>query len=139
MFSFPFSGLPLKDIQTEQHLYNCMALTANALNFSWSRWNLLSGYEKLIMQYREKVPNHPETQLQVVLVTPQKTSVLECTEASQTFSDEAVPGMGNLADVYTMALDLGSEEVKEQIPKAKAVFVNTVYEFLSSAKIISYA
>ena len=22
-------GLPLKDIQTERHLYNCMALTAN--------------------------------------------------------------------------------------------------------------
>ena len=54
-----FSGLPLKDIQTERHLYNCMALTANALNYSWSRWNLLSGYDKLIMQYREKV-HHSE-------------------------------------------------------------------------------
>ena len=53
-----FSGLPLKDIQTERHLYNCMALTANALNYSWSRWNLLSGYDKLIMQYREKVIYH---------------------------------------------------------------------------------
>ena len=43
-------GLPLKDIQTERHLYNCIALTANSLNFTWSRWNLLSGYDKLIMQ-----------------------------------------------------------------------------------------
>eukprot|EP00095_Tigriopus_kingsejongensis_P003535 snap_masked-scaffold106_size358372-processed-gene-1.3 protein:Tk03535 transcript:snap_masked-scaffold106_size358372-processed-gene-1.3-mRNA-1 annotation:"axonemal 84 kda protein" len=132
-------GLPLKDIQTERHLYNCMALTANSLNYSWSRWNLLSGYEKLIMQYREKVPGHTETQQQVVLITPRKTSVLECTEASQTFSDESVPGMGNLADVYTMALDHGSKEVREQLPKAKAVFVNTVFQFLSAAKVISYA
>ena len=45
-------GLPLKDIPTESHLYYCMALTANALCFSWSRWNLLSGYEKLIMQFK---------------------------------------------------------------------------------------
>ncbi len=42
-----------------------MALTANALSFSWSRWNLLSGYNKLIMQFREKVPGHPESALQV--------------------------------------------------------------------------
>ena len=46
-------GLPLKDIQTERHLYNCMSLTANSLNFTWSRWNLLSGYDKLIMQVIE--------------------------------------------------------------------------------------
>ena len=52
-------GLPLKDIQTERHLYHCMALTANSLNFTWSRWNLLSGYDKLIMQYREKLPGAP--------------------------------------------------------------------------------
>ena len=60
-----FLGLPLKDIQTERHLYHCMALTANALSFSWSRWNLLSGYDKLIMQFREKVPGHQESPLQV--------------------------------------------------------------------------
>jgi len=54
------SGLPLKDIQTEGHLYHCMALVANSLNFTWSRWNLLSGYDKLIMQYRERLPGAPE-------------------------------------------------------------------------------
>ena len=45
-------GLPLKDIQTERHLYYCMSLVSNSLNFTWSRWNLLSGYDKLVMQYR---------------------------------------------------------------------------------------
>ena len=30
-------GLPLKDIPTERHLYYCMALTANAVSYSWSR------------------------------------------------------------------------------------------------------
>jgi hypothetical protein len=37
-----------------------MALVANSLNFTWSRWNLLSGYDKLIMQYRERLPGAPE-------------------------------------------------------------------------------
>ena len=67
-----------------------------------SRWNLLSGYEKLIMQFKEKVPGHlfiytistllylqvpggQETGQKVMLVTPERTSVLECTESSQTF------------------------------------------------------
>ncbi len=62
-----------------------MALTANSLNFTWSRWNLLSGYDKLIMQYREKPPGAPDKTHDVLLITPESTCVLECTEASQTF------------------------------------------------------
>ena len=76
---------------------------------------------------------------QVVLITPEKTSVLECTEASQTFSDKPVEGYDNMADVYTMALDKCSEEVVEQLPHAKAVFVDTVFQFLSHSKVLSYA
>ncbi len=132
-------GLPLKDIQTERHLYRCMALTSNALGFAWSRWNLLSGYDKLIMQFREKAPGHKEGPQQVVLITPQKTSVLECTEASQTFSDAPVEGYEHFYDLYLMAGDKCSPEVKEQLGKAKAVFVNTVFQFLSYAKVLSYA
>ena len=73
-------------------------LIAILLSFSWSRWNLLSGYEKLIMQYKEKVlvlpccsfchtslvpqvPGGPESGQKVMLVTPERTYVLECTEA----------------------------------------------------------
>ncbi len=72
-------------------------------------------------------------------MTPEKTSVLECTEASQTFCPKAVEGFDSLVDLYTMAMDKCSEEVKQQLPKAKAVFVNTVYQFLCSTKVISYA
>jgi hypothetical protein len=44
-----------------------MALVANSLNFTWSRWNLLSGYDKLIMQYRERLPGAPEVNHQASL------------------------------------------------------------------------
>ena len=132
-------GLPLKDIQTEQHLYHCMALTANSLNYTWSRWNLLSGYDKLIMQYREKLPGAPDVTHQVMLITPESTCVLECTEASQTFSDKPLEGSSTYADLYTLALDICPEEIHTQMGKAKAVFVNSVYEFLSCTKVLSYA
>jgi hypothetical protein len=38
--------------------------------------------------FREKVPGEAETAQKVLLVTPELTSVLECTESSQTFSDQ---------------------------------------------------
>ena len=76
---------------------------------------------------------------QVILITPEMTSVLECTEASQTFSDAPVAGLERLDDVYTMALDHASQEVREQVAKCSAVFVHTVFEFLQRAKVISYA
>ena len=132
-------GLPLKDIQTERHLYHCMALTANSLNFTWSRWNLLSGYDKLIMQYREKLPGAADVTHQVMLITPECTSVLECTEASQTFSDKPLEGSSTYADLYTLALDICKEDVHQQMAKAKAVFVNSVFEFLTTCKVLSYA
>ena len=74
-----------------------------------------------------------------MLITPDATSVLECTEASQTFSDKPLEGFGTYSDFYTMALDTASKEVLEQMAKAKAVFVNTVYQFLSCSKVLSYA
>jgi len=68
-YNIQLTGLPLKDIQTEGHLYHCMALVANSLNFTWSRWNLLSGYDKLIMQFRERLPGAPEINHQVSMLS----------------------------------------------------------------------
>jgi len=132
-------GLPLKDIATERHLYYCMALTANALCFSWSRWNLLSGYQKLIMQYKEKVPGGTETGQKVMLVTPERTSVLECTEASQAFSDTPEEGLGFYSDLYSLALSHCSSSVTSQMAEATPIFVDSVYQFLLATLVLSYA
>ena len=74
-----------------------------------------------------------------MLITPESTSVLECTEASQTFSDKPLEGSKHYADLYTLALDICKEDVHQQMAKAKAVFVNSVYEFLTTCKVLSYA
>ena len=41
--------------------------------------------------------------------------------------------------VHLLFREKASQEVKDQLPKAKAVFVNTVFQFLSCTKVISYA
>lgn len=47
-------GILVKHWETEDHLYQCMALVGTAYNFQWSRWNMLAGREKLIYQFRER-------------------------------------------------------------------------------------
>ena len=74
-----------------------------------------------------------------MLITPESTSVLECTEASQTFSDKPLEGSKTYSDLYTLALDTCKEDVHQQMAKAKAVFVNSVFEFLTTCKVLSYA
>ena len=116
-----------------------MALTANSLSFSWSRWNLLSGYEKLIMQFKEKVPGAPETGQKVMLITPERSSVLECTEASQTFSDTPEAGLPFYSDLYSLALDHCSSNVTQQMDQATPIFIDSVYQFLLATLVLSYA
>lgn len=43
-------GVTQKHYIAENHLYNCMALVSTTYNFSWSRWNLLAGRNKMVMQ-----------------------------------------------------------------------------------------
>ena len=43
-------GLPLKHKSTELQAYFHMALTATSARYSWSRWNLLAGRERIVFQ-----------------------------------------------------------------------------------------
>ena len=74
-----------------------------------------------------------------MLVTPERTSVLECTEASQTFSDTPEEGLPFYADLYNLALDHCSSKVTHQMGLATPIFVDSVYQFLLSTLVLSYA
>ena len=119
----------------------------------------MSGYEKLIMQFKEKVPGGQDTTQKVMLVTPDRTSVLECTEASQTFrsttttktiffqiifnkiffSDAPEPGLSHFADLHNLALSYCSSQVTQQMEQATPIFVDSVYQFLLATLVLSYA
>ena len=81
----------------------------------------MSGYEKLIMQFKEKVPGAAETGQKVMLITPERSSVLECTEASQTFSDTPETGLPFYSDLYSLALDHCSSNVTKQMEQATQI------------------
>ncbi|XP_071538177.1 dynein axonemal intermediate chain 7-like [Panulirus ornatus] len=133
-------GLPSKHRPTEQHLYRCMALVAPAVHFAWSRWNLLAGQNKLVFQMKTKKLAADESQVgqPLVLVTPQQTCVLECTEISQSFSNKEEDSSKYYADLYQLVLGELSEEVRQTLLAASPAFIHTVHHMLKSASVISY-
>ncbi|KAL9696467.1 hypothetical protein quinque_016046 [Culex quinquefasciatus] len=56
----------------ESHLYDCMGLLAVTHNFSWSRWNLLSGCRMCVLLMREIVEHRRLPTHSTLLVTPLK-------------------------------------------------------------------
>ena len=88
---------------------------------------------------REKVPGAKETSQKVMLVTPDCTSILECTEASQTFNDKAEDNLPFFSDLYNLAVNHCSQTVTSQMQKVTPIFVDSVYQFLLASKVLSYA
>ncbi|XP_042209640.1 dynein axonemal intermediate chain 7-like [Homarus americanus] len=133
-------GLPTKHRPTEQHLYRCMALVAPAVHFAWSRWNLLAGLTKLVFQMKTKKISPDDTQVgqPLVLVTPQKTCVLECTEISQAFSNNDEDPSKYYADLYQLVLDDLDEGVRQTVQDASPIFIHNIQYMLKAASVISY-
>ncbi|XP_069178268.1 dynein axonemal intermediate chain 7 homolog isoform X2 [Procambarus clarkii] len=133
-------GLPTKHRPTEQHLYRCMALVAPTVHFAWSRWNLLAGTTKLVFQMKTKKLAADDTQMgqPLVLVTPQKTSVLQCTEISQAFSNNDQDPSKYYADLYQLVLGEVGEGARRMLEDASPVFIHTIHHMLKSASVISY-
>lgn len=52
----------------EAHLYHCMANLALTHNFSWSRWNLLSGSRTAVLLMREIIENRKPVCLSHILL-----------------------------------------------------------------------
>lgn len=52
-----FLGTGEKNPVMESHLYTCMGSLALTHNFTWSRWNLLSGRRSCILLMREMIEN----------------------------------------------------------------------------------
>lgn len=53
-------GTAEKHWPMEHHLYHQMARLSTAFNFAWSRWNLLAGRRKIVMQMREYKLDKPK-------------------------------------------------------------------------------
>ncbi|XP_021923830.1 axonemal 84 kDa protein-like isoform X3 [Zootermopsis nevadensis] len=132
-------GATPKHRAAENHLYHCMALLSTSHSFSWSRWNLLAGRRNLVLQMREFLEKKRQQDYSLLLVTPQKACIVECTEMSQSFSEECVQSMRFYSDLYHLALDQGSFSAIGKIKNVHFTLVETVFEMLAMTRVLSYS
>ncbi|CAG5080947.1 Similar to CFAP94: Dynein intermediate chain CFAP94 [Cotesia congregata] len=77
----------------EKHLQACMGLLSTAYTFSWSRWNSTVSARQIIMQIKELHGCVAKEQTnKMMMVTPLRTNLIDCTEVGSEFSDKPMPG-----------------------------------------------
>ncbi|XP_023310803.1 protein CASC1-like [Anoplophora glabripennis] len=124
----------------EKHLYYNMAQMAPCFNFAWSRWNLTAGRRNIVMQMREYVPTKTKQKNHsMLLVTPQKASLVECTEVSQVFCDDDVEGLKFSADLYNLIKAAYSITIRKKAQNAPWEMVHALYELLLAVKVLSFS
>lgn len=132
-------GVTPKHYIAEKHLYNCMSLLCTTYNFSWSRWNLLAGRNNMVMQVREfldrkKLPNYS-----MLLVTPLKAIIVDCTEVSQAFTQQGVEGMKFYPDLFMLVCEHASSFSKSKFQELDLTLTQTVNFMLSNIRMLSYS
>ncbi|XP_030378327.1 axonemal 84 kDa protein [Scaptodrosophila lebanonensis] len=92
-----------KNYVMEMHAYACISTLALSHNFSWSRWNLLAGSRTAVLLIRELIEGKKVPYYSTLLVTPLKTSIIDCTEVSASFNAVGIAGMEYYADLYQLS------------------------------------
>ncbi|EDW29664.1 GL14938 [Drosophila persimilis] len=92
-----------KNYVMEMHCYACLSTLAQSHNFSWSRWNLLAGSRTAVLLVRELIEGKKVPYYSTLLVTPLKTSIIDCTEVSASFNSVGIAGMEYYADLYQLS------------------------------------
>lgn len=92
-----------KNYVMEMHTYACISTLGLSHNFSWSRWNLLAGSRTAVLLIRELLEGKKVPYYSTLLVTPLKTSIIDCTEVSASFNAVGIAGMEYYADLYQLS------------------------------------
>ncbi|XP_059612710.1 uncharacterized protein LOC132259176, partial [Phlebotomus argentipes] len=123
-----------KNSVMETHLYDCMGALALTHNFSWSRWNLLSGSRSAVLLMREVIEHRKPPNQSTLLVTPLKTIVVDCTEVSASFSTAGVPGMQYYADLHHLAREHSQPVSREKQRNMNHLLRDNVVQVLKSSR-----
>ncbi|XP_044586899.1 dynein axonemal intermediate chain 7-like isoform X2 [Cotesia glomerata] len=138
-FSY-IKGLPLKHPIAEKHLQACMGLLSTAYIFSWSRWNSTVSARQIIMQIKELHGCVAKEQTnKMMMVTPLRTNLIDCTEVGSEFSDKPMPGEETkfFADVYHLALHTAGIKSRLLMKKVSFKLATTVTKLLVATNVIS--
>ncbi|KAJ8707767.1 hypothetical protein PYW07_011444 [Mythimna separata] len=132
-------GSARKEWVMERHTYHAMAFMSRSYNFQSSRWNQGAGYRTIVMQMREAVDTKRTAKLQLMALTPERATMLKCTEIAPEFSTESVLGMPFFPCLFTFNMMYGSVDARRSTFNMKYKLVETVFEFLQEIKPCSYS
>ncbi|KAK2583902.1 hypothetical protein KPH14_001173 [Odynerus spinipes] len=132
-------GLPMKHPVAEKHLQECMGLLCTAYTFSWSRWNVTRSPREIVLQFKELhgcvAKQHSNITL---LVTPNQTMAVRCTEVSSEFSADPLDGDSAkfYADLYNLALHNAGIKSRLFMREVSFKLALTVATLLESTNVI---
>ncbi|XP_067162037.1 dynein axonemal intermediate chain 7 isoform X1 [Apteryx mantelli] len=125
----------------EVRAYQQMALVASAFAFSWSKWNLESGEEQVVLKVSEhlKTDSVKDEDWSLYMFNGQRAQRLKITEASEAFSEELEGHSEFHSTLYHMLKDFASNEAIDKVQKASFLFIDTVYQLLLATRVLTYS
>ncbi|XP_047038620.1 dynein axonemal intermediate chain 7 homolog [Helicoverpa zea] len=132
-------GSTPKEWVMERHTYHAMSFLSRAYNFQSSRWNQGAGYRTIVLQARENVDKKRSNKLQLMTVSPERATVLQCNELSPEFNYEPQVGLPFFPGLFTFNMLYGSVDARRMTFNMKYKLVETVFEMLQEIKPCSYS
>ncbi|XP_075458979.1 dynein axonemal intermediate chain 7 isoform X2 [Ascaphus truei] len=130
-----------KNEQAEKTAYREMAALSPSFAFGWSKWNLNSGYEQIVVKVKEHfkpdLPNDDSWSL--YMLSTQRTQRLKITESSLAFSGNLYDHSEFHSTLYHILRDHSSAEAMERLKPAHHLFVDCVYQLLHLTKVLTYS
>ncbi|XP_068805796.1 dynein axonemal intermediate chain 7 isoform X2 [Struthio camelus] len=125
----------------EVRAYQQMALVASAFAFGWSKWNLESGEEQVVLKVSEhlQADSIKDGDWSLYMFDGQRAQKLKITEASEAFSEELEDDSEFHSTFYHMLKDFASSEAIDKVKKANFLFIDTVYQLLLATRVLTYS
>ncbi|XP_066901284.1 dynein axonemal intermediate chain 7-like [Halyomorpha halys] len=123
----------------EEHVYMSMAMMASSYQFTWSRWNMPAGPDRIIFQAREYLKPKEQGSYKMLLNTTDRAVLVGCTEVSPSFSDNPASDIGFQTDLFNLLQSTASEKAKKRAKKANLDVAFTLYYMLLQTKMFSFS
>ncbi|XP_020820727.1 dynein axonemal intermediate chain 7 isoform X3 [Phascolarctos cinereus] len=140
-YSHAYVAVNNKDPLVEMKAYRQMALLASGFSFSWSKWNKLSGPEKVVFKasellQKEYVEDH---EWSLYMFNGERAQKLKINELSEAFSEELEDDTEFHSTLYHMIKDFTSETALQKIRHSNYLFIDAVCKLLLSTRVLTYS
>uniref|UniRef100_A0A673VA93 Dynein axonemal intermediate chain 7 n=1 Tax=Suricata suricatta TaxID=37032 RepID=A0A673VA93_SURSU len=131
-----------KDPLVELKAYRQLALLSSAFAFGWSKWNVVCGSNKVIVQLREHLTEEepvPDPDWTLLMFNGDRAQRLNINENSETFSEALKEETEFHSNLYHMVKDFASKDAMERIRSSRCQFIDSVCHMLLSTRLLSYS